>query len=201
MFYNSFATLNNSMFLEYPNNNASLSWDDKVELELSALKDTTNIWNNSSMVQPSEVKEMTKNHTKAQIKQNLWKAHREYKQRKADLISVNGNEEQETIDQVIHYASAPTPEPANEGMNINIEETQIQTAAEPPDEKNNQVTEGPNPDTNSPEMEMINPSENSSTTPVASKTGVRHPKVNTMAQQEALGILFIPAYMSIRGMN
>ncbi|CAG8833067.1 44240_t:CDS:1, partial [Gigaspora margarita] len=32
----------------YPHNNNTLSWDEKVEFELSALKDTTNIWNNSS---------------------------------------------------------------------------------------------------------------------------------------------------------
>ncbi|CAG8842992.1 8075_t:CDS:1, partial [Gigaspora margarita] len=42
-FYNSFDTLNNSPLLEYPHNNDSLSWDKKVEFELSTLKDTTNI--------------------------------------------------------------------------------------------------------------------------------------------------------------
>ncbi|CAG8835945.1 27779_t:CDS:1, partial [Gigaspora margarita] len=59
MFYNSFDTLNNSPILEYPHNNDSLSWDEKVEFELSTLKDTTNIWNNSTITQPSEVTETT----------------------------------------------------------------------------------------------------------------------------------------------
>ncbi|CAG8744443.1 15908_t:CDS:1 [Gigaspora margarita] len=59
MFYNSFDTLNNSLLLEYSHNNDSFSWDEKVEFELSALKNTTNIWNNSTITQPSEVTEMT----------------------------------------------------------------------------------------------------------------------------------------------
>ncbi|CAG8850602.1 39726_t:CDS:1, partial [Gigaspora margarita] len=42
-------TLDDNSFLEYPYNNNPLSWDEKVEFELSALKDTTNIWNNSFM--------------------------------------------------------------------------------------------------------------------------------------------------------
>ncbi|CAG8831584.1 5718_t:CDS:2, partial [Gigaspora margarita] len=40
--------LEDNSFLEYLHNNNPLSWDEKVEFELSALKDTTNIWNNSS---------------------------------------------------------------------------------------------------------------------------------------------------------
>ncbi|CAG8835281.1 10186_t:CDS:1 [Gigaspora margarita] len=58
-FYNSFDILNNSLLLEYPHNNNSLSWDEKVEFELSALKDTTNIWNNSTKTQPLENTETT----------------------------------------------------------------------------------------------------------------------------------------------
>ncbi|CAG8838225.1 12604_t:CDS:1 [Gigaspora margarita] len=46
-FYNSYNTLDNNLFLEYLHNNNPLSWDEKVEFELSAFKDTTNIWNNS----------------------------------------------------------------------------------------------------------------------------------------------------------
>ncbi|CAG8649064.1 18546_t:CDS:2 [Gigaspora margarita] len=47
-FYNSYNTLEDNLFLEYPHNNNPLFWDKKVEFEISALKDTTNIWNNSS---------------------------------------------------------------------------------------------------------------------------------------------------------
>ncbi|CAG8800321.1 21507_t:CDS:2, partial [Gigaspora rosea] len=65
----------------------------------------------------------------------------------------------------------PTPEPANEGMNMNIEETQIQAAAEPLNEKNNQ-----------PEMEMIDPSENSSTTPATNELDTLGPTSNLTTQ-------------------
>ncbi|CAG8851263.1 2628_t:CDS:1, partial [Gigaspora margarita] len=47
-FYNSYDALNSSMFMEHNTDINSLTWGDKVELELNALKDTTNIWNNSS---------------------------------------------------------------------------------------------------------------------------------------------------------
>ncbi|CAG8722128.1 16639_t:CDS:2 [Gigaspora margarita] len=46
-FYNSYNTLEDNLFLEYPYNNNPLTWNEKVEFELSALKDTTNIWNSS----------------------------------------------------------------------------------------------------------------------------------------------------------
>ncbi|CAG8834824.1 40480_t:CDS:1, partial [Gigaspora margarita] len=45
--HNSYDPLASSAFIEDNNINTSLTWDDKVELELNALKDTTNIWNNS----------------------------------------------------------------------------------------------------------------------------------------------------------
>ncbi|CAG8615444.1 14357_t:CDS:2 [Gigaspora rosea] len=56
-FHNSYNVLDNSSFLEYSNNDNSLSWDEKVEFELKALKDTTNIWNNSSPEYYGEDKE------------------------------------------------------------------------------------------------------------------------------------------------
>ncbi|CAG8803836.1 16933_t:CDS:2, partial [Gigaspora margarita] len=56
-FYNSYNILEDNSFLEYLHNNNSLSWDEKVEFELSALKDTTNIWNNSFTEYSGEDKE------------------------------------------------------------------------------------------------------------------------------------------------
>ncbi|CAG8753314.1 11628_t:CDS:1, partial [Gigaspora rosea] len=47
-FHNSYNILDNGSFLECSNNDNSLFWDEKVEFELKALKDTMNIWNNSS---------------------------------------------------------------------------------------------------------------------------------------------------------
>ncbi|CAG8856858.1 16301_t:CDS:1, partial [Gigaspora margarita] len=47
-FYNSYDALNSNMFMEHNTDINSLTWGDKIELELNALKDTTNIWNNSS---------------------------------------------------------------------------------------------------------------------------------------------------------
>ncbi|CAG8674143.1 5934_t:CDS:1, partial [Paraglomus brasilianum] len=47
-FYNSYDALTNSMVTEHNTDFNSLTWGDKVELELNALKDTTNIWNNTS---------------------------------------------------------------------------------------------------------------------------------------------------------
>ncbi|CAG8853704.1 40723_t:CDS:1, partial [Gigaspora margarita] len=55
-FYNSYDALNSSMFMKHNTNINSLTWGDKVELELNALKDTTNIWNNSS-TEPLNVKQ------------------------------------------------------------------------------------------------------------------------------------------------
>ncbi|CAG8856448.1 1168_t:CDS:1, partial [Gigaspora margarita] len=48
VFYNSYDALNSSMFMEHNTDINTLTWGNKVELELNALKDTTKIWNNSS---------------------------------------------------------------------------------------------------------------------------------------------------------
>ncbi|CAG8532215.1 40056_t:CDS:2 [Gigaspora margarita] len=209
MFYNSFNALNNSPLLECPHNNNSLFWDEKVEFELSTLNDTTNIWNNSTIIQPLEVTETTQEPTKSTNNLELMldtvlqldqieeqdttrssleintQAHKKYKQQKADLISTKGNEEQETTEQMTHYAPAPTPELANMGMNMSFTETQTQATMELPDKEINQVTMGLNLDTNSSEMEMIDPTENRSTFPQVTETGTLDPEVNTSVQQEA----------------
>ncbi|CAG8815515.1 41651_t:CDS:2, partial [Gigaspora margarita] len=165
-----FNTLNNSPLLEYPHNNDTLSWDEKVEFELSTLKDTTNIWNNSTITQPLEVTETTQEPPKT------------------DLISTKGNKEQETTEQITHYAPAPTPDLANMGMNMSITETQIQATMELPDKKIDQVTMGLNPDTNSSEMEMIDPTENRLTSPQVTKAEALDP-------EEAPEGTSIPVYM------
>ncbi|CAG8838411.1 34841_t:CDS:2, partial [Gigaspora margarita] len=51
-----FEIKNKNMFMEHNTDINSLTWGDKVELELNALKDTTNIWNNSS-IEPLNVEQ------------------------------------------------------------------------------------------------------------------------------------------------
>ncbi|CAG8762748.1 9584_t:CDS:2, partial [Gigaspora margarita] len=104
---------------------------------------------------------------------------------KTDLISTKENEEQETTEQMTHYAPAPTPELANMGMNMSITETQTQATMELPDKKINQVIMGLNPDTNSSKIEMIDPTENRLTFPQVTEARALDPEVNTFVRQEA----------------
>ncbi|CAG8807914.1 25138_t:CDS:2, partial [Gigaspora margarita] len=145
-----------------PNNvNTSLTWDDKVELELNALKDTTNIWNNSY----TELSKMNKEEsqkppteeinpenildevpqTEQMIEQELtWDP---IKEKDQDTISLqdkvnNGNEKHEIAEQVPHHA--PTPDIVMDDIEINMSNTEVQTQTviECPMEEESQANTG-----------------------------------------------------------
>ncbi|CAG8793281.1 35995_t:CDS:2, partial [Gigaspora margarita] len=149
MFYNSLDTLNNSLLLEYLHNNNSFFWDEKVEFERSALKDTTNIWNNSTITQPLEVTKTTQEQPKST--------------NNSELI----------LDTAYKRIDDNTPH----------KKTQTQATMELLDKEINQVIMGLNSDTNSSEMEMIDPTENRLTSLQVTETGALDPEVNTSVPQ------------------
>ncbi|CAG8748120.1 13165_t:CDS:2, partial [Gigaspora margarita] len=93
-----------------------------------------------------------------------------------------------TTEQITHYAPTPTPELANMGMNMSITETQTQATIEPTDKEINQVIMGLNPNTNSSEIEMIDPTENRSIFSQVTKAGA-------LDTEEVLEETPIPVYM------
>ncbi|CAG8797708.1 25224_t:CDS:1 [Gigaspora margarita] len=94
-----------------------------------------------------------------------------------------------------HYAPAPTSGLTSMGMNISITETQTQTTIKFSDKKINQVTMGLNPNTNSSEIEIIDPTENRLLSPHVTESGAPDPEVNTSVRQEAPEETSIPVYM------
>ncbi|CAG8810500.1 4444_t:CDS:2, partial [Gigaspora margarita] len=127
-FYNSYNTLEDNSVLEYLHNNNPLSWDEKVEFELSALKDTTNIWNNSSMeysgkdnktsqkpptsiIEPEPMPDTSTQDPVEKKTQDTTPLQGEYKQKKANLIANNGKEK---------YDYAPTPDTKIDNVETNL---------------------------------------------------------------------------------
>ncbi|CAG8844198.1 13822_t:CDS:2, partial [Gigaspora margarita] len=193
-FYNSYNTLEDNSFLEYPHNNNPLFWDEKVEFELSALKDTTNIWNNSSMEYSGEDNETSQKpptniiepeptlDTSTKVEQTIecetvqdlvkkktqdtTPLQEEYKQRKANLIANSGKEE-------CDYAPTLDTEIDNVGMNLNNTEEQTQVTME---------------------LEMIDPTENNLVTPEMQMSGVLDTKDKLVAQHDNSGESTTPIY-------
>ncbi|CAG8818809.1 30445_t:CDS:2 [Gigaspora margarita] len=173
-FYNSYNTLEN-------HNNNFLSWDEKVEFELSALKDTTNIWNNSSteysgkdneisqkpstnITKPEPTLDMStqvEQTTEREIAQHPIEKKTQdtnpYREKKANLIANNGKEKYD-------YAPTPDTEIDNVGIIMNNIEEQTQVTMEFPNEEDL--------DTNNTEVEMIDPTENDLVTPEMQISGV-----------------------------
>ncbi|CAG8652862.1 43727_t:CDS:2, partial [Gigaspora margarita] len=184
--------LNSSMFMEHNTDINSLTWGDKVELELNALKDTTNIWNNSSteplnveqeetqkplieginqkpMINEVQQEEQTLEQELMQGKGprypltigrksvELRNAYRDYKRKKADLITEKGNEKHEAPKQVPHHA--PTLDAVMDNMEINmsIVDAQTQQSVECPVKRKNQTNTDSSLVTNDIGTEMIEP--------------------------------------------
>ncbi|CAG8801277.1 19737_t:CDS:1, partial [Gigaspora margarita] len=80
-------------------------------------------------------------------------AHKEYKQRKANLIAGNGKNKYD-------YAPTLDTEIDNVGINMNNIEEQTQVTIECPNEEEYQATMGSSQDTNGTKVEMIDTTEN-----------------------------------------
>ncbi|CAG8654348.1 10658_t:CDS:2, partial [Gigaspora rosea] len=185
------------LFLEYSNNNNTLSWDEKVEFELKALKDTTNIWNNSSLDYYAGDKEATQKSLVTTIEpehklDTLTRVEQAIEQQtmQGPIVgeaqgadSLQGKQMHETMDQMTLHATAPDIEADSVGTNMNNTEEQAQTTIEPPDEERKQVIMGFSTDTNSTEVEMIVSTVNKLIPSEMHMTDVLDTKDNMLAQQ------------------
>ncbi|CAG8836738.1 10846_t:CDS:2, partial [Gigaspora margarita] len=172
MSYNSCDPLASSLFIEYNNNNNSLTWGDKVELELNALKDTTNIWNNSFTEYSRKDKEAIQKPSTSEINlEPTLDVVRQVKQITEQEITQDPvkKKNQDTISlqrEMPHHA--PTLDTVIDNIEINMGNTEIvaQTPMECSVEEENQVT-----------------------------MGALDIKNNTVIQQNSLGVSSIPDHM------
>ncbi|CAG8818874.1 44886_t:CDS:2, partial [Gigaspora margarita] len=218
-FYNSYDALNSNMFTEHNTDINSLTWGDKVELELNALKDTTNIWNNSSteplnveqeetqkplmegvnqepMLNEVQLEEQT-------LEQELMQDSTEGKDQdtlslqgeKADLITEKGNETHEVPEQVPHHA--PTPDTAMDNMEISmsIVGAQIQQSEECSIGRENQTNTGSSLVTNDKGTEMIEPTTKDTVTQEMHMIEAPDKGEHAVIQQDSPEVLSIPEYM------
>ncbi|CAG8839197.1 24309_t:CDS:2, partial [Gigaspora margarita] len=209
-FYNSYDALNSSMFMEYNTDINSLTWGDKVELELNALKDTTNIWNNSSTeplnVEQEETQkplmegvnqEPTLNEVQQKeqtLEQELMQDSVEEKDQdtlllqgeKADLITEKGNEKHEVPEQVPYHAPTPDTIMDNIEISTSIVGAQTQQSVECSVERENQTNTGSSLVTNDVGTEMIEPT---------TKDPAPDKGEYAVTQHDSPEVLNIPKYM------
>ncbi|CAG8845587.1 22053_t:CDS:2, partial [Gigaspora margarita] len=196
-FYNSYNILEDNSFLEYPHNNNPLSWDEKVEFELSALKDTTNIWNNSSteysgtsqkpptnIIEPESMPDIS-----IQVEQTT-----EYEIAQ-DPIEKKTQDTNPLQGEKYDYIPTPDTEIDNMGIIMNNTEEQTQVTMECSNEKEYQTTMGSSPDTNNTEVEIIDPTENILVTSELQISGVLDTKDKLVAQHSNSGESTILIYM------
>ncbi|CAG8844637.1 37237_t:CDS:2, partial [Gigaspora margarita] len=228
-FYNSYDTLNSSMFTEHNTDINSLTWGDKVELELNALKDTTNIWNNSS-TEPLNIKqeetqkppmegvnqEPTLNEVQQEEQtleqklmqdsvekkdqdtlslQELRNTYRDYKQKKADLITKKGNEKHEVPKQVLHHALTPDTVMDNIEISMSIVGAQTQQSVKCSVERKNQTNTGSSLVTNNMETEMLEPTTKDPVIQEVHMIEVPDKGEYVVTQQDSPEVLSIPEYM------
>ncbi|CAG8844029.1 30268_t:CDS:2, partial [Gigaspora margarita] len=154
-----------SAFIEDNNNNTSLTWDDKVELELNALKDTTNMWNNSytelsKMNKEEAYKSPIKEIDSENILNKMLYMEQKTEQKltwdpiaEKDQDTISLQDEVNNAEQVPHYT--PTPDIIMDDIEVNTSDTdaQTQTAMECPMEEGSQANTSSSMVTNNTEME------------------------------------------------
>ncbi|CAG8727698.1 23698_t:CDS:2, partial [Gigaspora rosea] len=158
MFHNSYNILDNSSFLEYSNNDNSLSWDEKKAIEQKTTQEP--------IAGETQGTDSLHGGTNSDTS--------------PDLNSAKGNGEHETIDQT---ATALDIAADSVRTNMNNTEEQIQTIMELLDEERKQVIMGFSPDTNSTEVEMIDSTVNELIPSEIHMTDVLDTKDNTLVQQ------------------
>ncbi|CAG8847901.1 6384_t:CDS:2, partial [Gigaspora margarita] len=188
-------------------------------LELNALKDTTNIWNNSSTeplnVEQEEaqklpvegvIQEPTLNELQLEeqtLEQELMQDSAEVKDQdalslqreKADLITEKGNEKHEVPEQVPHYA--PTPDTVMDNMEISMSSggAQIQQSVECSVGRENQTNTGSSLVTNDKGTEMIEPTIKDTVIQEVHMIEAPDKKEYAVTQQDSPEVLSIPEYM------
>ncbi|CAG8838657.1 2253_t:CDS:2, partial [Gigaspora margarita] len=219
-FYNSYDALNSDVFTEHNTDINSLTWGNKVELELNALKDITNIWNNSSTeplnVEQEEIQEppiegvnqepmLNEVQLEEQtLDQELIQDSAEGKdydtlslqgEKKADLITEKGNKKHEVPKQVPHHA--PTPDTAMDNMEISTSSVgaQIQQSIESSMERENQTNTNPSMVTNDKRTEMIEPNTKDTGTQEVHMIEAPDKEKYAVTQQDSPEALSIPEYM------
>ncbi|CAG8519780.1 20279_t:CDS:2, partial [Gigaspora rosea] len=174
-------------FLEYSNNDNSLTCYEKVEFELKALKDTTNIWNNSSPEyyggDKEAIQESPTTAIESEHKLETLKRVEQAIEQKTTQEPIVG--ETQGINSLQGGANGDTSHIATDSVetNMNNTEEQIQTIMKLPDEERKQMTMGSSPDTNSTEVEMIDSTVNELIPSEIQMTDVLDTKDNTLAQQ------------------
>ncbi|CAG8836808.1 29433_t:CDS:2, partial [Gigaspora margarita] len=160
----------------YPHNNNPLSWDKKVEFELSALKDTTNIWNNSSTEHSREDNKASQKPptnviepepmlvTSTQAEQTI-EQKTTWNPIEKKTQDTNPTQEEESKQKEYNYAPTPDTEIDNVGINMNNTKAQTHIIMECPNKEKYQATMGPSLNTNGTEVEMIDTTENGLMTP------------------------------------
>ncbi|CAG8577188.1 5286_t:CDS:2 [Gigaspora margarita] len=178
-FYNSYNTLEDSLFLEYPHNNNPLSWDKKVEFELSALKDTINIWNNFFTEYSGEDNETLQKPPTTIIEPE-------------SMLDMSTQVEQTTERET---AQNPIEKKTQDTNSLQREEEQTQVTMECSNEEEYQMTMGSSPDTNDTEVKMINPTENDLVIPELQMSEILDTKDKLVAQHDNSGESTTPIYM------
>ncbi|CAG8809539.1 420_t:CDS:2, partial [Gigaspora margarita] len=201
----------NSAFIEDNNVNTSLTWDDKVELELNALKDTTNEINPENILDkvpqteqmieqeltwdPIKEKYQDTISLQDEVNNELRNTYKEYKQRRMSFISKKRNEKHEVAEQVPHYA--PTPDIVMDDIEVNMSNTEVQTQTvmECPMEEGSQTNTGSSMVTNDTKMGKTELLEKDPISQGAHVTGAPNMEVNTVTQQDSPGVPSLPDYM------
>ncbi|CAG8696878.1 9810_t:CDS:2 [Gigaspora margarita] len=218
VFYNSYDVLNSSMFTEHNTDINSLTWGDKVELELNALKDTMNIWNNSTEPLYMEQEETQKlpmegvnqeptineiQQEEQTLEQELMQDSVEEKDQdtlslqgeKADLITKKGNEKHEAPEQVPYHAPTPDTVIDNMAISMSIVDAQTQQPVECPVEREKQTNTGSSLFMNDVGTGMIEPTTKNPVTQEVHMTETPDKREYTVTQLNNPEVPSIPEYM------